>query len=121
MRRVGRDRATSLLGIGAVAAALAWVAGAPQAAWGVAAGTPVGIFNHALTRLAAGRWATGSPGSVGWMMGASALRLVLAGGVLVWAASRGSAFLIGALVGLLVDVLDYTARLPLWLRSSRRR
>lgn len=114
-----RDRVWSLLAIGAVAALAAALMGYGAAARGVLAGTPVGVLNHGLTRLAAARWHGPSAGAAAWMMGASALRLVVAGAALVWAAMRGPEFLIGVLVGLLVDVLDHSLRLPGSLKRWR--
>lgn len=113
-----RDRVWSLVAIGATAALIAALLGHGAAARGVLAGTPVGVLNHGLTRLAAARWRGPSAGAAAWMMGASALRLVVAGAALVWAATRGPEFLIGVLVGLLVDVLDHSLRLPASLRRS---
>ena len=116
-----RDRTWALAGIGAAGAAIAAALGYPEAARGVIAGTPVGVLNHWMTRLAMGRWRGDVGRGAAWVMAASSLRLVLAGAVLWWAAGRGAAFLVGTLGGLLVETMDYAIRLPVMLRRPGRR
>ncbi|HEY8486661.1 MAG TPA: ATP synthase subunit I [Limnochordales bacterium] len=120
LKRVFGDRTWALAGIGATGAAIAGVLGYPEAARGVIVGTPAGVLNHWMTRLAMGRWRGSATRGAAWVMGASSLRLLLAGALLWWAAGRGPAFLVGTLGGLLVETLDYAIRLPALLRRSGR-
>lgn len=120
LARVLKDRTWALAGLGAAGAALAGMLGYPQTAWGVIVGTPVGVLNHWMTRLAMERWQGNVARGAAWVMGASSLRLVLAGLLLWWAAGRGAAFLVGTLGGLLVETMDYALRLPVLLRRSGR-
>ncbi|WP_324669213.1 ATP synthase subunit I [Geochorda subterranea] len=103
---------------GGALAALAWWIGYPDAAWGVAAGTPAGMVNHGLTRRALERWQAGGSGS-GWVLGASMLRLAVAATLLWWAAGRGLPFLLGMLAGLMVEVIGYVLTAPRYIRHSK--
>ncbi len=104
--------------VGGVLALLAWLIGYPDAAWGAAAGTPVGMVNHGLTRQALKRWRAGGSGS-GWVLGASLGRLAVAATLLWWAAGRGLPFLIGALAGLMVEVIGYVVTAPQYIRHKK--
>ena len=115
-----RDRTWTLAGIGLGEAALAFLLGYPDAGWGALAGTPVGVANHWLTRLAVARWERRGSGGAAWVMGASMGRLALAGAALWWASGRGAAFLVGVLAGLLVDLADHALRMPAALRRLGR-
>lgn len=104
--------------IGGGQALVAALLGYPDAAWGVTAGTPAGILNHWLTRRALGKWQAGGTGS-GWVLGASMVRLAVAFALLWWAAGRGLAFLLGALAGLLVEVVGYVLMAPRYIRQTK--
>lgn len=104
--------------IGGTQALLATLLGYPAAARGVLVGTPVGIVNHWLTRVALRRWQGAAAGS-GWVLGTSMLRLALAAGLLWWASSKGLAFLVGTLAGLLVEVVGYLLTAPHHIRQRK--
>ena len=120
MRQVLQERTWALVGLGAAAAVTAGLLEQPEVAAGILTGTPVGVANHWMTRLAAGRWRVGAPKSAGWVIAASYGRLLVAGGLLWWAAGRGPAFLVGVLGGLLVEMADYMLRLRALLRRRGR-
>lgn len=114
----GRFWALGALGVGV--AALAGLLGWRRAALGVLVGLPVGLFNHGLAGLAVRCWDRRPARGAAWVMGAFSLRMVLAGALLWWAAGRGPEFLVGALVGVIVEMLDYLVRLPSLMRGPGR-
>lgn len=104
--------------IGGAEALLATLLGYPAAAQGILAGMPVGIVNHWLTQVAVRRW-QGAAGGAGWVLGSSMLRLALAAALLWWASTRGLAFLLGTLAGLLVEVAGYLVTAPRCIRQRK--
>ena len=119
MSRQAAGAGTWLLAlIGGVEALLATLLGYQAAALGVLVGTPVGILNHWMTQVAVRRW-QGATAGAGWVLGSSLLRLALAAALLWWASSRGLAFLLGTLGGLLVEVAGYLVTAPRYLRRRK--
>lgn len=92
-----------------VCAALAYFVGFPMAALGVLAGLPVGLINYQM--MFAVRQQLASGGDAGQQAGAlmqrTMLRLLLSAGALLLASALGPEFLIGALVGIVLEVLSY--------------
>lgn len=105
------DRRIVLAVLGAVLAGVAYGAGFPMAAVGVLAGLPIGLLNYQLMFSVQQQWAKAPSGHSGQYASALGqrmmLRLVISGGALYLASTVNPEFLIGALVGIVIEVLSY--------------
>lgn len=104
------DRRVTLIVLGAVCAIIAYFVGFPMTATGVLAGLPVGLINfqmlHSLRqRLAEADGTTTEQASA--LAQRTMLRLLLSVGALLLASSLGPEFLIGVLIGVVLEVLSY--------------
>lgn len=103
------DRRLTLLALGGVSALAAYVIGFPRAAAGVLAGMPVGLINYQMMFSVRERF--GEAGSTSELASAlmqrTMLRLLLSAGALLLASTLGPEFLIGVLVGVVLEVLSY--------------
>lgn len=103
------DRRWTLIALGAVSAVAAYVIGFPMAAAGVMAGMPVGLINYQMMFTVRQRLADGSSASeqAGALMQRTMLRLLLSAGALLLASLLGPEFVVGVLVGVVLEVLSY--------------
>ncbi|HEY8418028.1 MAG TPA: hypothetical protein VIK93_08350 [Limnochordales bacterium] len=102
----GRLRTLALIGIGC--AALAFVIGFRGAAAGILAGLPISLVNYYLVYSAMqGLGDRPGPRAAFRLMQRMMLRLVLSGAILLAAAPLGLEVLLGALIGVLAEVLLY--------------
>ena len=103
------NRIWTLVALAAFGAALALLIGFPMAAVGVLAGLPVGIINYFVMFTVRRRMAEAGSGQVdaGAMMQRTMLRLLLSATALLLASMLGPEFLIGTLVGVVMEVFSY--------------
>lgn len=105
------DRRIVLVIFGAVLAAIAYGIGFPMTAVGVLAGLPIGLLNYQLMFSVRQQWAEAPSGQSGQFASAlgqrTMLRLVLSGGALFLASTVSPEFLVGALVGIVIEMLSY--------------
>lgn len=103
------NRMWTLVGLALAASALAYVIGFPLAALGVLAGTPVGLVNFQLMNSVRQRMGSDESGeSYGLLvMQRTLFRLLLSAGAIFAAALVGMEFVVGVLVGVVLEVLTY--------------
>lgn len=104
------NRIWTIVAMAVVAALAALAVGYPMAAAGVAAGLPVGIINYLMMyRVRQRLGQDGGKNDAALIAQRSMLRLLLSAGALLLAARLGPAFLIGALIGVVLEVFSYFA------------
>lgn len=103
------NRIWTLAALAAFAAAVALFVGFPMAAAGVLAGLPVAIINYWMMFTVRRQLAEAGGGKVdlGPVVQRSLLRLLLSAAALLLASLLGPEFLIGALVGIVMEVFSY--------------
>lgn len=103
------NRIWILVALAAFGAALALLLGFPMAAAGVLAGLPVGIINYLMMFTLRRQMAEagGAQVNAGAMMQRTMMRLLLSATALLLASLLGPEFLIGALVGIVLEVFSY--------------
>lgn len=105
------DRRIILIVLGAVLALIAYFVGFPMTALGVLAGLPVGLLNYQMVFAVRQQWTQAEQGQAGEQASALAqrmmLRLVISGAALFFASQLGAEFLIGVLIGVVIEMLSY--------------
>lgn len=102
------NRIWAMAAIAAVAAAAAVAAGFPVFAAGVAAGLPVGIVNYVMTQRLRQQLDRDGGREIGTLIAQrTTLRMVLSVCALLLASRLGPDFLVGVLVGLVLEVFTY--------------
>ncbi len=102
-----RARVNKMLLLGLGLAAGAWLAGWPQAGYGIVAGMPVGIFNYWLVASSVVRPGQDPLQSQRILMTRVLIRMGVAFAALAGAAPLGYQVLLGMLVGLSLQLLTY--------------
>lgn len=116
-----KSRILTITVVAAVMAAVALLVGFPRAALGVAAGWPVGIFNHYLMVRAARKVEGDSParaqlGLFKW----SLARMGISVAALLASVPMGPEFIIGVLVGLTSEMFTQLGDVARMIARSRR-
>lgn len=103
------DRRLILIALGALSAIAAYVVGYPTTAAGVVAGMPIGLINYQMMFTVRQRLVEGNNAAeqAGALMQRTMLRLLLSAGSLLLASLVSPEFLVGVLVGVVLEVLSY--------------
>jgi hypothetical protein len=92
----------------AVAVLVACLLGFREAAWGIVAGTPVGLFNYLLSYFGLQKALSTRAEKVSLLLvGSTIFRLLIDMAVLVLAVKVGVQFVLGVLLGLLMELVTH--------------